>query len=190
MGWTNHRLQALSRQTRRFARGRRGATAVEFAMIALPFFALLLGIFEVGMIFLISTTLEDATNAAARQIRTGALQTGGTTETAQLFANQICAGRMSWLGLQCAANLEVDVRTFSQFQSVSLPSPITNGSLQPQSQLLFQMGGPGDIVLVRTYYPWKLIAPLLDGMTAQTGGGQTLISATATFRNEPYPSTP
>ncbi len=190
MAWTKHRLQRLSRQIRRFARGRGGSTAVEFAMIALPFFALLIGIFEIGMIFLVSTTLEDSTNKAAREIRTGTLQTGATTETAQLFANKICSGEMSWLGLQCAANLEVDVRTFSQFQSVSQASPVVNGALQPQNQLMFQMGGPGDIVLVRTYYPWKLIAPLLDGLTAQTSGGQTLITATATFRNEPYPVAP
>ena len=52
------------------------------------------------------------------------------------------------------------------------------------------MGGPGDIVVVRAYYPWTLIAPLMDGMTAKTNSGQTLLSATATFRNEPYPTTP
>ncbi|QUD86750.1 TadE/TadG family type IV pilus assembly protein [Phenylobacterium montanum] len=174
---------------RRFSRGERGAAAVEFALIALPFFALLMGIIEVGMIFLISTTLEDATNLAARQIRIGAMQSQATPETASAFQAAICS-HLTWLGSSCASNLEVDVRTFSQFQSVTLPNPIASGKLQPQSQLQFRMGGPGEIVLVRAYYPWNLIAPHIDGMTAQTSGGQTLITATATFRNEPYPSTP
>ncbi len=179
----------LTRAVRRFARGQDGAAAVEFALVALPFFALLLGIIEIGMIYLISTTLEDATGNAARLIRTGSLQTQATTETASAFQAAIC-NKLSWLGSQCTSKLEVDVRTFAQFQSVSLPSPVANGKLQPQSQLQFTMGGPGDIVLVRAYYPWTLIAPALDGMTSQTSGGQLLITATATFRNEPYPTTP
>ena len=33
---------------KRFARARRGATAVEFAMVAVPFLALVFGIFELG----------------------------------------------------------------------------------------------------------------------------------------------
>ena len=189
MGRTIRHSRKLTEPLRGFARGERGAAAVEFALIALPFFALLMGIVEVGMIFLISTTLEDATNTAARQIRLGAMQTQTTAETATAFQGAIC-NNLTWLGSSCTSNLEVDVRTFSQFQSVTLPNPISSGKLQPQSQLQFQMGGPGEIVLVRAYYPWNLIAPLIDGMTAQTSGGQTLITATATFRNEPYPTPP
>ena len=62
---------------RRFARADRGATAVEFAMIALPFLALIFSVFELGMIFIGSSAVEAATVSAARQIRTGQLQTTG-----------------------------------------------------------------------------------------------------------------
>ena len=40
---------------RRFARARRGATAIEFSIIALPFCALMFGAIELGMVFMAST---------------------------------------------------------------------------------------------------------------------------------------
>ncbi|MDR3508818.1 MAG: pilus assembly protein [Caulobacteraceae bacterium] len=173
---------------RRLVKGRDGSTAVEFAMVALPFLALICGIIELGFVFLVSTTLETATTDTARQIRTGEMQTAGGA-TAATFKQSVCNG-MSWLGVaQCMSNLQVDVRTFAQFQNTAVPAPIVNGQLNTQS-LLFQMGGPGDIVLVRVYYPWTLMTPNLDGAVQNLSGGQHLISAAATFRNEPYPTTP
>jgi hypothetical protein len=91
---------------------------------------------------------------------------------------------MTWMGSNCAANLQVDVRTFSTFASTDIPNPVSNGQFQTGS-LMFQMGSAGDIVLVRTYYPWTLITPLLDGAVQDLSNGAKLISATTTFRNEP-----
>jgi Flp pilus assembly protein TadG len=187
MGWVKRHHQRLSEALRRFTRGDSGAAAVELAFVALPFFALLIGIFEIGMIFLIATTLENATDKAARQIRTGSLE--NQSETQAQFRTLICS-QLTWLGNQCASNLLVEVQTYADFAAVTTTNPVTNKTLQAQSQLPFSMGGPGDIVLVQAYYPWTLMAPLLDGMTAQTSGGQTLITATTVFRNEPYPTTP
>ena len=67
----------LGRMLARFAKTRRGSAAVEFAMVALPFLALIFGILELSMIYLVSTTLENATADTARKIRTGELQTAG-----------------------------------------------------------------------------------------------------------------
>ena len=53
---------------RRFAKAQRGATAVEFAIVVVPFMILLFGTMELGMVFLVSTTLQNATDNAARQI--------------------------------------------------------------------------------------------------------------------------
>ena len=175
-----HRLRAgLSR----FSRGRSGSTAVEFAMLAMPFLGLLFGIIELGMIYLISTTLDNATTDAARQIRTGSVQTSGSA-TANSFATLVC-NEMSWLGSNCTANLSVDVRTFTTFSSTNVADPITSGTFNTGS-LLFQTGGPDDIVLVRTYYPWTLVVPFLDGSVARLSNNKTLIESSTTFRNEPY----
>lgn len=167
----------------RLAEGRGGSAAVEFAMVALPFLALIMGILEVSMIYLVSTTLENATSDVARQIRTGELQTaGGATQAT--FATSIC-GELTWLGSNCSSNLHVDVRTFASFSSITQSSPIKNGAIDTTA-LQFSPGKAGDIVLVRAFYQWTLFTPLLDGVSAQMSGGNTLITATAAFKNEPY----
>jgi Flp pilus assembly protein TadG len=177
------RLARLRGALARFSRGCGGSTAVEFAMLAVPFLGLLFGIVELGMIYLVSTTLDNATAEAAREIRTGQLQlAGGATSTS--FATVVC-NDMSWLGSNCTSNLSVDVRTFTTFSATTIPEPITNGKFSTTS-LQFQMGGPGDIVLVRTYYPWQLVTPFLDGSVANLSNGQMLIQSATTFRNEPY----
>lgn len=171
----------------RFANGRRGAAAVEFAMVALPFLMLIFGIMEISMIYLVSVTLENATVEAARQIRTGNFQNGSASDqTAAYFQGQIC-GQLSWLGSNCSSNLFVDVRTFTSFASINQPNPIQNGQIN-QNNLSFQTGGAGDIVMVRAFYQWTLFTPMLDGMVASMNGGSTLITATSTFKNEPYSS--
>jgi len=98
---------------RRFARARRGATAIEFSIIALPFCALMFGAIELGMVFMASTTLEFATDAAARKVRTGQFQTSGAT-TKGNFKSAVC-NNMSWLSGPCASKLTVDVQTFANF---------------------------------------------------------------------------
>ena len=173
----------VGRLLNRFRLARRGAAAVEFAMLAFPFFGLLCGIIEIGMIFVVATTLEDATNNAARQIRTGQTQ-ASASPTQTNFIGIIC-GNLSWLGSNCSTNLNVDVRTFSQFSSVAAPQPVVNGVFTP-SALTFNPGGPCDIVVVRSYYQWTLFTPMMNQALQTISGGKTLITSAATFRNEPY----
>jgi Flp pilus assembly protein TadG len=55
----------------RLRRDRSGSAAVEFAMIAAPFFLLLFAMIEVAAVFFTGTVLENAVLETARQIRTG-----------------------------------------------------------------------------------------------------------------------
>ena len=167
----------------RLLRDDRGAIAVEFAMVALPFIFMIMAVFELALVFTVSTTLDSATAKAARQIRTGQLQTAGGA-TATTFVAQICAN-LGWLESQCADNLSVDVRTFPSFQNVTTTTPVTAGVFQPGS-LVFNMGNAGDIVMVRAYYQWTLITPFLNGGLQPLANGKKVITATTTFRNEPY----
>jgi Flp pilus assembly protein TadG len=166
---------------RRFGRNEKGSI-VETALVALPFISLLFGVLELGLVFMVQTTLENAAYATSRQIRTGELQTSGGTATT--FKTAMC-NNMSWLGSSCAANLTVDVRNFSQFSAVVAPSPITNGNVDV-TKTTFTAGAPGDIVLVRCFYTWTLFTPVLSASLQNLSGGRRLLTATATFRNEPY----
>ena len=168
---------------KRMAADDRGAIAVEFALVALPFIFMIMAVFEMALVFTVSTTLDSATAKAARQIRTGQLQTAGGA-TPATFAAQICAN-LGWLETQCGSNLSVDVRTFPTFQNVTTTPPVSNGVFQPGS-LVFNMGNAGDIVMVRAYYQWTLITPFLNGGLQPLANGKKVITSTTTFRNEPY----
>jgi Flp pilus assembly protein TadG len=172
---------------RRFVRAQRGATAIEFAIIALPFMVLLFGIVELGMVFLVSTTLQNATDNAARQIRTGQFQTSGANTKAD-FKTLVC-NNMTWLSSPCAGKLTVDVQTFANFTALNAKGQVNAATFDPNN-LCWSAGQPGDIVLVRAYYQWDVFTPLLNAALVNmgAGSGKRLISAATSFRNEPWSS--
>jgi len=175
------RIDAPQCFLRRFRRAQTGATAVEFAMIALPFLGLMFATLELGMMFLVSTTLESSAQAAARTLRTGQFQAGAGTATT--YKNAIC-NDLGWLAGDCQANLYVDVRTFNSFAAVARPWPVTNGTFDA-SQLAFQPTAACSIVLARAFYNWSLLVPNLSGVT-HLNGNKVLLSSAASFRNEPF----
>ena len=176
----------LKELRRRFGADRRGVTALEFALVAGPLFFMILSIMELGMVYIVTTSLDTATQEAARQIRTGELALAGGA-TADTFRNQICAN-MSWLQSQCQGNLSVDVRGFTSFNGENAPNPVS-GSNFDKTQLVFQTGAPGQIMLVRSFYQWKLMSPVLyGGLQSMPGTGVDVITSASTFRNEPYAS--
>ena len=80
----------------------------------------------------------------------------------------------------------MDVEAFSDFGDVNIPNPIdANGNLNPNLNH-YVVGGPGDIVLVRTFYTWDIITPLLRPFFSNISNGQRLMTSAATFRNEPF----
>lgn len=174
------------RWLRGFARAEQGVTAVEFALVSVPLLMLILGIVELAMVILVTTSLETATETASRTIRTGEFQTSAANSRAD-FRNLVCNG-MSWLQNQCAANLTTDVRVFNDFQTLAANQPMSGQNFNPAAAC-FAPGQPTDIVLVRVYFTWPLVAPLLTFMD-NTGNGRRLISFATAFRNEPYNTNP
>ncbi len=67
------------RRVRRFARAEDGATAVEFALVATPFVALLIAILETALVFFAQQVLQTAATQSARLIMTGQAQTANMT---------------------------------------------------------------------------------------------------------------
>jgi Flp pilus assembly protein TadG len=170
----------LKRRTiRRFIRNRDGATAIEFAMVGIPFLALLFAILETAFVFLAGQTLNLAVTNTSRLIMTGQAQAAGYTATT--FQNAVCANLVAFFNCN---NLYLNVQTYSSFALTSMTPPVTNGQLNTNN-LQFQMGGPGDVVVVQVYYQWPIVAPLLDQL-ANLAGNNRLLVGTAVFKNEPY----
>lgn len=175
-----HRFRAF---TRRLSRDRRGATAIEFAFISVPMLILLLGLIELGMILLVSVTLETATEFTARDIRTGVFQMSGAN-TKEDFKGKVCRN-MSWLSGLCQTNLYVEAETFSSFSGAGGSAPSATEPVDPDA-VCWSVGNPEDIVLVRTYFKWPIITPLLKPMLTSTSDGSRLLSTAKVFRNEPF----
>lgn len=177
-------VRKFRRLLRRLLKDVRGGEAIEMAIVGAPFIALLFALFELGLVFMVSTTLENATDETARKIRTGELQTSGGNATTMKAA--ICA-EMAWLAGTCTSKLNLDVRTFTSFAGQTTPpNPVANGVVTP-AKFCWDPGGAGSIVLVRAYYTWKLFLPVLnDGLKTVGAGDNRLISASTSFRNEPY----
>ncbi len=166
---------------RRFLRRQDGAVAVEFALVMLPFLAIMFAIMETALVFFAGQTLETAVADSARLIMTGQAQSQSLT--ADTFKNAVCT-RIYGL-FNCSSGVYVDVRTYTSFASVSMAQPVdANGNLVNNFQ--YQPGGPGDIVVVRLFYQWPIKVSLLGLNLSNMSGGNRLVVATAAFKNEPY----
>src|SRR4051794_12899922 len=67
-----------------------GTAAIEFAVISVPFLALLFAILESGIIFLANQTLETAATTAGRLILTGQVQAALTQNPNYDFHRKVC----------------------------------------------------------------------------------------------------
>ena len=167
---------------RRFARRQEGAAAVEFAMVAAPFLAMVFAIMETALVFFAGQALETAAADSARLIMTGQAQTKGYSQTK--FKEEVCA-RIYGL-FDCAGGLYVDVKSYPSFANVDTSKPVdSNGNLNTGS-FAYQPGGPGQIVVVRLMYQWPIHVSLLGLGLADTTGSKRLLMATVAFCNEPF----
>jgi Flp pilus assembly protein TadG len=159
-----------------------GATAVDFALVAAPFMALLFAILETGLVFFAGQTLETTAADASRLIQTGQAQNQSFDQAA--FQQALC--QRAWSFFNCD-NLMIDVRTYNDFSSANTSSPIDqNGNLQ--NNFVYQPGSAGDIVVVRVMYQWPVYVSLfgLNSSFSNLANGNDLMMATVAFRNEPY----
>lgn len=168
---------------RHFIKNRDGVTAIEFALVGAPFLYLLCVIFETGLMLFSEYIIENGVSQASRMIRTGQVQINGITSSQ--FKDKICGKLAAFL--DCKNKLHVDVRKFSDFSSIALPSAYNGKELSADvtTAAKFQPGVALDVVVVRVYYEWKLFVPGLSHL-ANLSGGRRSLTAGAAFRNEPY----
>jgi Flp pilus assembly protein TadG len=177
-------LQKLAQPFRRVARDRNGATAVEFALIGMPFFLSVTALAEVAVMSLAQSNLDLAMGETARRIRTGEIQQNGLS--AADVHDDVCARMRRVLPVQCAGDLFVDVRQFDAFTEVAGGDPADDGRIDA-GEMTFQPGDPSDIVLVRGFYQHQVFTPFFQGIFANVSGGKRVMSSAILFRNEPWP---
>lgn len=167
-----------------YADDRRGAAAVEFALVAAPFFFMIFGLLEVSMIFIVSAILDHGVADSARPLRTGAAQQAAMS--AEEYRELICSRLMGML--DCENRLHIDVQTVNNFNLTPTGSPLNSAGAIDDEDFGFNPGGPNDIVAVRVFYEWDLFTPGLTLPLANMSGNRHLIQSNVVFRNEPFGS--
>ena len=181
-GLSRTRRKGLFALVRRLGKDRSGATMVEFTLLMVPFFILLFGVFEVGLVIWGGLELDNATSDAARLVRTGQAQVGKFDSNK--FRQEICS-RVALL-FDCDTKLHLAVETFASFGNMAAPDPLDNkGNLK--QNFSFDLGGPQDVVLVSTFYEWPLLNIVSSMSFSNMADGNYLLRSAAAFRNEPFP---
>ncbi len=164
---------------------RAGSTAIEFALLAPVLCLFLIGLIETGAIYYLNSTLTNAANDTARMVRTGQVQ--ATSMTKVQYIAQICTQMTGMISsASCNANLQVDMEAFSSFQTANYTNVVNaDGSLNIAA-MQFVTGNSCDTVLVRAFYPWTIMTPLMRPLLKNMPNGQFLMSSAAAFRNEPF----
>lgn len=174
----------------RFRRDERGAYAIEFGLIALPFFGLLCGTLEVAWVNFNAEQLQAAVDRAARQVLTGQAQTNNYAAVGAFTSALLCptdGTRLLPTSWDCS-KLIVDVRTATAFASADTSRTFYTGATQ------YCLGNPSTVVVLRVAYPMSAVFPLsiynryvgLANDVPNMPGWYHILIGTAVFKTEPY----
>lgn len=181
------------------ARDEQGAVAIEFGILAIPFFALIFAILETAMLFFAQQILESALQDSIREIRTGQSQ-AGTPWTTTDFRSEICDhsfGFFSCTGPD-ADRLWIKVTPVNSFGVApnQIQNPVnpscTMASLDPATQCnwkeaeTFDDGSGSSVIIAQAYYRWPTILNLPWFSFANQAGNNRLLGAVRVFKNEPF----
>ena len=171
-----------------FIKDSKGATAVEFALIAAPFLAILTALIQTFLLFFAQSLLENVVRQSARQILTGQVQTQDAslsqTQAMAAFHQTVCNNAAV---LFTCTGLMVDVQFANNWSSANTGMPTltynSNGNVTNTWQ--FNPGNAGDVVVVRVIYLWPVFfGPIAFNMANQANGSREIM-ASAAFQNEP-----
>lgn len=172
------------RNARRFSGAQQGTTAIEFALIAPVFIALLVAIFETALFLFAQANLQNAAMQAGRLFMTGQAQNGNMTQSQ--FQSAVCP--MVQVLFNCG-NLVIVVQSYASYASANTSAPQLYNSNGTLSSGTYSPGSPGDLMVVQIAYPWSLVTgPLGFTLVNQSNGTAEIMGVTA-FRVEPYGST-
>jgi Flp pilus assembly protein TadG len=171
---------------RRFRRDKRGSAAVEFSLVAVPFFALLFAIIETGIVFFAAQVLETGVQDSGRLIYTN--QINNTNTTVAQFKADLC-NRVSVL-MNCT-NLDVDVKYYAAGTTITINDPIDGAGNYDTSGLGFTVppANSTGTVVVRAFYRWPLFVTGLGYNIANVGrntsNASRLLTGLSAFHIEP-----
>ncbi|GJE49351.1 hypothetical protein GOFOIKOB_2387 [Methylobacterium tardum] len=183
-----------------FSRSRDGASAVEFAIVALPFLALVGATLEAGITYFAQEILQQAVTDAGRQIYTGQFQAnnaGVTNSTTLLnnFRTAMCSpGGKPRVTLFPCANVRISITKAASFDTAA---PVQATAINPNTGVSDWNAGfasytcarASDVIVVQAAVDMPVFFPLLGAAKATLPNGRRVLQAAAVFQVEPFTST-
>ncbi|MBR0971568.1 MULTISPECIES: TadE/TadG family type IV pilus assembly protein [Bradyrhizobium] len=178
---------ATTTKTRRnrcaaFAADSKGATAVEFALVAAPFLALVIALIQTFLVFFAQQLLETVVQQSARLVMTGQVQSAQLTK--DVFKQKVCDQIV--ILFNCS-DLMVDLQVANTWSSANtgMPSLTFDATGAVKNAWQYDPGDAGDIVVLRVMYQWPVFLGPLGFNLSNLSNGNRLIMSSAAFQNEP-----
>lgn len=173
-------MSSIRKLTRKFVGDRKGSAAIEFAILALPFFVVIFAIAEIAVMFFVDSGLDAALHKAVRQVRVGVAKNGSWDATK--FKDVVCS-ELSY-SFNCATKLKVRATIVTDMSSIVKASPISGGNLNVTED--FNLGDSGSYVLVQAFLPWAPVFKLYSVSSAQLSDGSYVLGSSELIKNEPF----
>lgn len=187
---TYRRTARLGRKLGRFRKSDDGATAVEFALVAGPFFFVLGCICETGLMLFTEYVLQNSVQEAARMVRTGQVSAGDGTiiMSATDFKTKICE-EVS-IVIDCDGGVNVYVNNAANFAALTttMADPLSVGVSNAGAKytVVYQPGAQLRAATVIATYDWDFAFPFMDFLGNIRDGQKRRLYGLAIFRNEPF----
>lgn len=164
----------IRRRLQRWRADRRGAAALEFALVGLPLVMLLIGTMSFGYVFYLQSSLDYSLQQAVRQVQIGKIS--GSTTVGSFISGTMCP---IFSVFASCTGLQVSVQAVTDYAS---SYATVTGTAQPTA---FCVGQPGTLMFARATYQAPVWAKfMVNALTASpSSSGQNIVS-TAAFANE------
>lgn len=185
-----------------FVRANRGAAAVEFAMVSIPFLGLLCAIFETAFVFFTHESFDYAVANVARQAVINRFKNNSTPTASSFLTNTFCPALPAFID---CTKVTLNIQAYPSTTNFSAVARGLGKAWYRSPSVNVNLGAPGDIVVFQAFYPMPVYLSVLMATGAQGNRAANLynqasnsvyanpngagfvhaIFSTAVFRNEP-----
>jgi Flp pilus assembly protein TadG len=137
----------------RFIRSRRASSAIEFAIVAAPFFYLIMAIIQVGIFYMAQSALDTGVIKTAETLHAN-FSTGSVATLLNAGALKSSVASSSGAMISNDSTLAVEIRQISSLTSASIP--IADGTVD--------YGSPTSTLVLRAQSTVVTLAPGLGGL--------------------------
>jgi pilus assembly protein Flp/PilA len=186
----------------RFARSRKGVTAIEFGMVGIPFIGLICAIFETAFVFFTQATFDNAVNNVARQVLVNNFTSTSSQTTSSFKTSTFCTALPSIVD---CSKVTLNVQAFDSSSTFATVASSIGKSWYNNPSTSVNLGQPGSIVLFQAFYPMPVYLSILVASGPTHNGAANLLGhssnsvyanpggtgfvhaifSTVVFRNEP-----